>query len=251
MSLLCRIATSCIFRTPIEPTCKHYSHLPTPRQARPPPLPRTLSDRAPMTPPRISGVSLAPLPNLEHHHHHSFSGEKSPGASGAPKPLQRRPSLTHGVLGGKALPPHAALGAACGHACVAAAPAPAATVGASVAHGAASFSCGGGIGTSSQLIAEGRSIARSVTIDPWIVAYMDINGTDADSVCATPPPRLNMQSLARSDSNGAFGPLSPWPLSPSILTVCGQLGVDDHFADNGSLELVDMRTCQSPKLPPV
>ncbi|GIL79143.1 hypothetical protein Vretimale_16681 [Volvox reticuliferus] len=212
--------------------------------ARPPPLARAPADKAPMTPPRVSGISLAPLPNLEHH---SCSGEKSPGASTTVK-IQRRPSITHGVLGGKAPPHPAAIVTAGGVVLSAAGTLPAATC-VGCGGGGISAAAGGTHGPH-QFIAEGRSIVRSVMLDPWITAYMDINGADDESVCAT-PPRLNMQSLARADTHGAFGPLSPCPLSPSILTVCGQPGHDDRFAFNDSLDLMDMRTCQSPKLPPV
>ncbi|GLC40171.1 hypothetical protein PLESTB_000258900 [Pleodorina starrii] len=215
--------------------------------ARPPPIARAPPDKAPMTPPRVSGVSLAPLPNLEHHNGGSGNGgDKSPGATSGATKLQRRPSLTsHIALGGKAPPPPAAVTAAAGGCGGAATAAGGCGVGAGCGAGAHGSQSHG------QLIAEGRSMR---TRDPWIVAYMDINGDDEvddDSLCVTPPPRLNIQSLARSDTHGAFGPLTPCPLSPSILTVCGQPGHDDQFAFNSSLELFDMRTCQSPKLPPV
>ncbi|GIL61324.1 hypothetical protein Vafri_15799 [Volvox africanus] len=212
--------------------------------ARPPPLARAPADKAPMTPPRVSGISLAPLPNLEHH---SCSGEKSPGAATAVK-IQRRPSITHGVLGGKAPPHPAAIIAAGGGIIGAVGAVPAAACGGCGGNGI--LAAGGGTHGQHQLFAEGRSIVRNVMLDPWIAAYMDIHGADDESVCAT-PPRLNMQSLVRADAHGAFGPLSPCPLSPSILTVCGQPGHDDHFAFNDSMDLMDMRTCQSPKLPPV
>ncbi|KXZ50148.1 hypothetical protein GPECTOR_17g784 [Gonium pectorale] len=69
-------------------------------------------------------------------------------------------------------------------------------------------------------------------------------------MCAS-PPRIHLSNItARADTHGAFGPLTPCPLSPSILTLCGQPGVDDQFQTYGVDEpLVDMRVCQSPKLP--
>jgi hypothetical protein len=218
---------------------KHGVRCPRPQQARPPPHARATHDKPPMTPPRVSGVSLAPVPNLEHHIS-NCGGEKSPGAH----KLQRRPSLsTHMALGGKAPPPpQSVVASTCGGG----------AGGAAVVAGGCGGGAASGVHDKHQLIAEGRRIARNVSVDPWVTAYLDINGTDADSVCATPRPRLNMQSFARTDLvNGAFGPLSPCPLSPSILTLCGHPGHDDQFAISGALDLVDMRTCQSPSLPPV
>ncbi|KAG2492854.1 hypothetical protein HYH03_009008 [Edaphochlamys debaryana] len=108
------------------------------------------------------------------------------------------------------------------------------------------------------LIAEGRGIGqRGLVIetpvpelDPRIAAYHEING-DMDSVCST-PPALSMNWLTRGEDHGALGPLTPHPLSPSILTLCGRPGLDDQFAfadPLGPRGLVDMRECESPRLP--
>ncbi|PNH11179.1 hypothetical protein TSOC_002021 [Tetrabaena socialis] len=214
---------------------EHQHGQPKGKQSRPAPLNRApASDKVPMTPPRVAGISLAPLPD-DH--------------SAAPPKAQGRPSQPSIPLGGKA--PHASTGAACG--------------GAAAANGGGSGAPGGGLAGTQQLIAEGRSIQRGVPLDPRIAAYNDINGhdrdRDSDSLCST-PPALSMQMLTRPEGNGAFGPLSPCPMSPSILTLCGQPGVDDQFefappvGGGGSMwdgsstaELLDMRMCQSPRLP--
>lgn len=52
-----------------------------------------------------------------------------------------------------------------------------------------------------------------------LVMYQEIN--EADSLCAT-PPCLDLDLIRSSvTSKGPLGPFSPTPLSPSILTMCG------------------------------
>ncbi|GAX73725.1 hypothetical protein CEUSTIGMA_g1178.t1 [Chlamydomonas eustigma] len=55
-----------------------------------------------------------------------------------------------------------------------------------------------------------------------LIYYREINETD--SLCGT-PPSISIATLNREfDERQPLGPLSPNPLSPSILTLCGPLG---------------------------
>ena len=60
----------------------------------------------------------------------------------------------------------------------------------------------------------------SPNLDPNLAHYREINGDDSSSMCGT-PPAINLEVLAREfDRDHPLGPLSPNPLSPSILTIC-------------------------------
>ncbi|GFR49661.1 hypothetical protein Agub_g11804 [Astrephomene gubernaculifera] len=201
---------------------------------------------APLTPPRVSGVSLAPLD------YHCAAERAAAVAQQAPGKPPGRPSLAHIVLGGKAPPQPAAPAVVAAALNAGACGAAAAALGAGGACGAAAAGAAGG---PQLLIAEGRSIQRSSAscLDPRVAAYQEIYGDGNDSVCTT-PPNLRLECLMRSQACGALGPLTPYPLTPSILTLCGELGLEDEFEVIGAssaAELVDMRTCMSPKLPPL
>jgi hypothetical protein len=68
---------------------------------------------------------------------------------------------------------------------------------------------------------------------------------DSDSLCSTPPP-VSQEALLRGSSafNPAFGPLTPKPLSPSLLCTSGA-----DWAAWADVPLPDMRECMSPQLP--
>lgn len=78
-----------------------------------------------------------------------------------------------------------------------------------------------------QLFAEGKSIHKggppgmNAEVNAMWLMYREIN--DADSLCATPPLLSLDLTRMSNDFNGPLGPLTPHPLSPSILTVCGAL----------------------------
>eukprot|EP00798_Chlamydomonas_sp_ICE-L_P018569 gene18569-25078_t len=104
--------------------------------------------------------------------------------------------------------------------------------------------------------------------NPNMNYYHEIN--DNYSPCTT-PPGLSMDAVTRCDRLlGPLGPISPTPLSPSILTICGELGQFDlaHASPLGPSEddtsksqraaspawgsfgdLPDMRKCESPQIP--
>lgn len=201
---------------------------------------RPSDQRPPLTPPRVAGVSLAPVPDPEHQLPPAASPEapaKAPApASDRVKP-SGRPSLSHLAQN------NAAKAAA-----------------AAAAAGEGPSSC-----KATQLVAEGKGIQRAtVPVDPRIAYYHEING-DSDSTCST-PPILALSIMNRPDGSGPFGPLTPAPLSPSILTLCGGMEgmgpfqpfrpVDDEGEDPGPLwdqydDIPDMRLaeCVSPTLP--
>ncbi|PNW74260.1 hypothetical protein CHLRE_13g591650v5 [Chlamydomonas reinhardtii] len=199
-----------------------------------------------MTPPRVSGISLAPAPFDADHHHGAAAA-----VAAHSKVAGGRPSQTQLNIGGK-VPPHpnriSLSGAVGGPSC------------AGVGGGAGAAGSSGPAASASgaaPLIAEGRSIQRGAAtglqLDPRLVAFHEINGGggDSDSVCSTPV--LSVHQLTRHEGDGAFGPLTPHPLSPSILTLCAQPGLDDQFEFGGVAratgELLDMRICDSPRLP--
>ena len=104
--------------------------------------------------------------------------------------------------------------------------------------------------------------------NPNLDYYREIN--DADSLCGT-PPSISISALNREfDALLPLGPLSPSPLSPSILTVCTNGLRDFEFHEGGASpsegvaksgedggpdiwvntynNLPDMRECSSPYL---
>ncbi|KAG2443366.1 hypothetical protein HXX76_001727 [Chlamydomonas incerta] len=202
-----------------------------------------------MTPPRVSGISLAPAPfDADHHHGHGPAA----AAAALHGKVGGRPSQTQLNIGGKAPPQPTSISLS-----GAAGPSGPSSAGMGAgAAGAGSSGAAAAAGGAAPLIAEGRSIQRGTAaglhLDPRLVAFHEINGGgDSDSVCSTPV--LNVQQLTRHDGDGAFGPLTPHPLSPSILTLCAQPGLDDQFEFGGVAkatgELCDMRLCDSPRLP--
>ncbi|KAG2443319.1 hypothetical protein HYH02_009386 [Chlamydomonas schloesseri] len=215
------------------------------------------ADKPPMTPPRVSGISLAPAPHDADHHSHGPSAVSASGAAGHSGKIGGRISQTQLSIGGKA-PPHPANNSLSGALSVGGGVAAGAGAGNTGSGAAAAAAGAGGAGSAAPLIAEGRSIQRGTAaglqLDPRLVVFHEINGGgagDSDSVCSTPV--LNVRQLTRHDGDGAFGPLTPHPLSPSILTLCAQPGLDDQFEFGGVAratgELVDMRLCDSPRLP--
>lgn len=283
-----------------------------PAVARPPLGPRhhpSVSDRPPMTPPRVAGFSLAPAPDPDHiPAHSSLSGAAAGAAAAGPGVGQAangpgaagsgvtgpgdRGRVLHGRAGSQN---HMIVGAAGGK-------------GPGGEHGAKGQGAGAGSSAPAavaNLVAEGRGIPRYTPgplplpglrvsgtgdpevqgtgvdeyddagydqeplEDPRITAFRDINGSlgGADSFCST-PPALSISVLTRPDTadEGPLGPLTPCPLSPSILTLCAPGGQDNfQFATApvgkepkagkawgaGSVAegLVDMRLCDSPRLP--
>lgn len=120
-----------------------------------------------------------------------------------------------------------------------------------------------------RLMATGRSVGhqRPAPLNPNMLLYHEINGV-AESLCGT-PPALSLEDVAKGfDSRcyGPLGPLAPAPLSPSILTLCGELesfepqspgeggwggGMVRNRGDRSGLwgsfgTLPDMRQCESP-----
>lgn len=76
------------------------------------------------------------------------------------------------------------------------------------------------------------SSTRSLDSPDPMTYYREIYGlrTSAESSCGTPstPPTLNIDLIHRTfDANQPLGPLSPSPLSPSILTLCSGLNEMD------------------------
>lgn len=103
-----------------------------------------------------------------------------------------------------------------------------------------------------KLVAKGKSLHRHNSISSQhltkLSIYQEIN--DTDSLCATPPSMALELLRDTVESRGPLGPLTPQPLSPSILTVCTsrELGfepLNGESGDNweGFSNLPDMTRC--------
>mmetsp|Transcript_24270 Transcript_24270/g.53057 ORF Transcript_24270/g.53057 Transcript_24270/m.53057 type:complete len:308 (-) Transcript_24270:1150-2073(-) len=223
------------------------------------------ADAHPMTPPRVSGISLAPIPDTD-------CGSDIPAVS------SQRPSQTH-ITSNLGPHPHAAApdggGAGRGQKRPPMLKIPGAggLPGGLVAPGAygphaPDAAAGKQQAEVPQLMAEGKGLVRShaprassngSAANPYLLYYQEINETD--SLCGT-PPAISVEAVTREfDGKGPLGPLTPAPLSPSILTICG--GLEAFEFDRGSAtsasgclwspdtscRLPDMRQCESPQIP--
>ncbi|KAG1673234.1 hypothetical protein FOA52_013114 [Chlamydomonas sp. UWO 241] len=225
--------------------------------------------QCPLTPPHVSGVSFAPVQN----YHGTGHGDHAPSASayarppppahvtGSIHPPRRPPPLRTLPAGGGAGGGAAGCGASGDPAARRAAgggPAPDASTGPDSGGGTDG---GGANGAGLEFVAQGRGLAvarvaqvisleaevsssspRSLDSPDPMTYYREIYGlrTSAESSCDTPntPPALNIELIHRVfDANQPLGPLSPAPLSPSILTL-GHGLID--FTLNGLSEM-DLR----------
>ncbi len=250
-----------------------------------------------MTPPRVAGFSLAPAPDPDHALAAGpvgaglGGGQAGAAGSGVTGPGERGRVL-HGRAGSQS---HMFVGVAGGKG----------PGGEHGAKGQGAGAGNGAPAAVANLVAEGRGIPRYSPAplplpglrvsgtgdpevqgtggdeydeatydqerleDPRITAFRDINGSlgGADSCCST-PPALSINVLTRPDTadEGPLGPLTPCPLSPSILTLCAP-GGEDNFqfgappvgkgaksgkawgAGSVAEGLMDMRLCDSLRLP--
>lgn len=246
------------------------------------------AEQPPMTPPRISGVSLAPLPGPDclaaavapEVASDALSNQRrgpqpktldmtqdGTAAGSIPKPVRRPPAIRVAALN-SGPQPTLSFGT---HAAPRAAPDAAGAAARGDAQGPQ-----GKAPEMPQLVAEGRAVASIMrhtycppdspdSTDANIANYREIN--DADSLCGTPP--ISLQSLRKDfDRNLPLGPLTHSPLSPSMLTLCGGLdaldlrpdtsnsfspksGPQASLWDSSLSDLPDMRTlreCMSPEM---
>jgi len=157
-------------------------------------LVRPIGDKPPLTPPRVSGVSCAPVPDSEmfeiaklQQKGTTFLNQRSHG-------IVNKPDAAGKIISGQTN-----------------------NVG-NNGHNGTEVRQGG----YESIIAEGKSFQKTNSsfpyLDPRIAIYNEIN--EADSLCGTPAPfRFNEMSESL-DSSGPLGPISAAPLSPSLLTLC-------------------------------